>query len=453
MRSRRKVILAAVAVTLILVVAIVVAVRWQMRRSSWQRVVAVARELESLGFPTDPAVYDTYQRGIPAESNAALVYQEAFSTLEAMVEEGRRETEVAGRVDQRTPLDADVLSRIGDHLVARKSVLALLRKAGGLKQSAYPIRWSEVAPSTPLYFLDGLRRSADLLRLAAWHDAETGAGDDALAYLADALRLAQSVRNEPGMVPAACALLVYTQTIQAGLGRVLACSTPSAEALAKFQLELQKAAESLSAAQALKGQNALLLANAARLSRGALTAEEVGGRTDSAGSTQRVEVGRVMSEIPGVVRSTVELALAAESRTPEDLRAVLTFDNGRQGEASETGFSVGVSNLRKLVAITEGVRAELRSGMAAIAYERCRIDTERYPETLEELVPDYLERAPLDPFAHRNLTLMFTNDRLVIYSVGMNFTDDGGLSALHRNNPDAQRGTDGDDVGFVLWRR
>jgi hypothetical protein len=92
------------------------------------------------------------------------------------------------------------------------------------------------------------------------------------------------------------------------------------------------------------------------------------------------------------------------------------------------------------------VRAELRSAAAALAVERFRRRHGRWPERLEDLVPDYLDRVPADPYDGAPLRLRKLADGLVIYSVGANGQDDGGdvdiLLHLDRG---------GQDIGIRLW--
>jgi hypothetical protein len=63
----------------------------------------------------------------------------------------------------------------------------------------------------------------------------------------------------------------------------------------------------------------------------------------------------------------------------------------------------------------------------ACALEHYRSTHDQYPETLEALIPHYVQQLPIDvingsPLKYRRLE----KDRFVLYSVGLNGTDDGG---------------------------
>ena len=74
----------------------------------------------------------------------------------------------------------------------------------------------------------------------------------------------------------------------------------------------------------------------------------------------------------------------------------------------------------------EKKRGPKRTGMAILlacrAYEEM---TGQLPEALEALVPDYLPAVPRDPFDGRSFR--YSAERRLVYSVGENLVDDGGM--------------------------
>lgn len=62
-----------------------------------------------------------------------------------------------------------------------------------------------------------------------------------------------------------------------------------------------------------------------------------------------------------------------------------------------------------------------------VALRRFRADTGGCPETLEQLVPAYLKELPPDPFAGQPLQGRLGNDVWLLYSVGPERDDDGGV--------------------------
>ncbi len=74
----------------------------------------------------------------------------------------------------------------------------------------------------------------------------------------------------------------------------------------------------------------------------------------------------------------------------------------------------------------EQVRRDL--AIAACALARFKLIRGRYPKSLNELGPKWLAAAPMDRFSGKPLKYRRTDDGFVLYSVGMNLRDDGGVA-------------------------
>ena len=68
-----------------------------------------------------------------------------------------------------------------------------------------------------------------------------------------------------------------------------------------------------------------------------------------------------------------------------------------------------------------------RSLRAAVAMERHFRATGERPPALADLVPEYLDAVPIDPFSGRLLQLKVTDDSYLIYATGKDGVDNGGL--------------------------
>jgi len=73
-------------------------------------------------------------------------------------------------------------------------------------------------------------------------------------------------------------------------------------------------------------------------------------------------------------------------------------------------------------------KAEVDALVTVIAVLRFKSDTNQFPESLESLVSaGYLQELPNDPYNDGPLTYRLTKDNFTLYSVGDDFTDDGGV--------------------------
>jgi hypothetical protein len=90
--------------------------------------------------------------------------------------------------------------------------------------------------------------------------------------------------------------------------------------------------------------------------------------------------------------------------------------------------------------------AQHRAARTALAAERFRQATGRFPSRLDELVPTYIAAIPADPFAPaQSLKLTTRPDRWIVYSVGEDETDNGGNVEFDRINKSGPT-----DFGFTL---
>jgi hypothetical protein len=90
-------------------------------------------------------------------------------------------------------------------------------------------------------------------------------------------------------------------------------------------------------------------------------------------------------------------------------------------------------------------QAILRCTATALALERFRLASGRWPASLTEVVPGYLRQVPTDPFDGQPVRLVRFGDRVAIYSVGPDGQDNGGL--FDRTAPLVN----GIDLGVCLW--
>ena len=76
----------------------------------------------------------------------------------------------------------------------------------------------------------------------------------------------------------------------------------------------------------------------------------------------------------------------------------------------------------------------VNEAMVACALERYRAAHGDYPDTLDPRAPSFVQKLPVDLIGGQPLHYRRKNsDNFLLYSVGWNETDDGGVS-IHRDN-------------------
>jgi hypothetical protein len=103
----------------------------------------------------------------------------------------------------------------------------------------------------------------------------------------------------------------------------------------------------------------------------------------------------------------------------------------------------------KLVRLDAEVLAKLQVSRVALEVERWRLaHGGRAPDSLADLVPEFAPSVPTDPFDNNPLRYKKLAKGFVVYSIGPDFTDDGG-----KEKPGNASDTDHYDITFSVERQ
>ena len=90
---------------------------------------------------------------------------------------------------------------------------------------------------------------------------------------------------------------------------------------------------------------------------------------------------------------------------------------------------MGVPNFGHACKTLARTQTLVNEANVACAVERYRAAHGNFPETLELLIPDFIQRLPADVIGGRPLHYRRKgSDKFLLYSVGWNETDDGGVA-------------------------
>jgi hypothetical protein len=96
--------------------------------------------------------------------------------------------------------------------------------------------------------------------------------------------------------------------------------------------------------------------------------------------------------------------------------------------------------------------AHLRTARVGLAILRFRQSTGKLPDRLSELVPAYLGVVPKDPFDGNELRYEKLATGFVVYSIGEDLRDNGGIEQLPRGKRSKGKRSRGWDVTFIVER-
>jgi type II secretory pathway pseudopilin PulG len=128
----------------------------------------------------------------------------------------------------------------------------------------------------------------------------------------------------------------------------------------------------------------------------------------------------------GVMETNIALASLP---APRNL-AITNIFAGVENDAKRNFYilsSLLLPALSKAVLRETESAAWLRLAVVALAIEKFKKSEGHFPENLEDLVPKFLPDLPVDPFDGATLRYRLIEKGYLIYSVGTDGRDDGGL--------------------------
>lgn len=378
-------------------------------------------------LPTSKASGDTREHSRVMDlGQLALEFQNA----------GNRESRPKKDRDSTTPAPTrpEAAKQILDSLQKYSAVVEELRTAGQRPYSRFNIRYGD-GPSTLLPHLAIIKRAALVFQIRAEAELELGQADQALADIKMAIRVSNSITNEPFLI---CGLVriatlhIVLQPIWEGL----ATHRWSEAQLADLQQTLAQFDLLSEFVQVLRGERAgcndmLNQLRGQKLHPDSLSVQQgMGLPMLPAGWVyqNQVLINRIYQEqfISKVDTANRRLE-ASDLATAESLDKELT-----------NGFAPHKILARMLVpAIAKTsikysfAEVSTTEAMLACALERFRLANGRYPEKLEELLPRYLAKVPHDVVGGGPLHYRLESDgQFTLYSIGWNEKDDGGATGF-----------------------
>jgi hypothetical protein len=344
---------------------------------------------------------------------------------------------------QRPDDDTMKILRAG---VANAGTLDVARDLADRPHGRFTVAWSGDLISTMMPHVQKARVVGFALTFDAYLRALDGDGDGALRSCRASLNTGRALGDEPAPISQFIRASGSRRAARAA-ERVLALGEASPKALEEMQRALAGEAEEPLQLTTARAQRVFFYHSLAAMSSGKVSRANFGLRTSVLGQRgdDFIDGTRARAcqaaylhyhnELVEIARLPVEKQQdRLKALTPPPQRLPMLLD--ALARDSEDPSAVRAFHRAK---------AELRCAAAALAAERYRLAKGRWPERLEDLVPDYLPAVPADPFDGRPLRLRRTDDGLMVYSIGPDGEDNGGN--LDRKN----ERTPGSDLGFQLW--
>ena len=353
------------------------------------------------------------------------------------------------------------------------AVIEEVRQAGQLPFSRFPLEYDKANPwQIVLPHLAALKQCAGVLCLRATAEGQAGQTESALADVRLQFKLMDSVRQEPLMISQlvrGALLHLLLQPVWEGLAQ----HQWSESQLAALDAELNRLDFLADYESGMRGDLVFMARETGYLRThpdqflhfydnsglGNLPVNPYSDATMTLLAQGRmIPSGWFYQNQLGSARVLTEFYLPAADMPQHTFAPALV----RQGYDAVKQASQHLSpcNILECLTLQWPVTFDFASKFAhaqssvdlarvALALERCRRAQGQYPESLDALAPQFIAAVPHDIIGGQPLHYRRTDDgQFVLYSVGWNETDDGGVVVRSQSDPAAQDLSRGDWV----WR-
>jgi len=452
----------------------------------------VQRRIKALGLTEDEIAnspklldwYTCYQLYRNDTTDRDVVSELLDNSLDALSSVNRQEVDAAwtrkirggGFIDKNS--DLELLAAW-----VRDNDVVLDRAASVLKREHYwtpLIDWPDgdgllVAMRQP--YNDQLRELAKLFRASLFFASRREDTKTVIRDIHALSRLTKHLSNVPTLIGNLVAISVESQAI-AGLEQVLGNRELGTDTLAQISKTWGPSDRRVSVIDSIDiwercmGLDGLMqLASGQTTFSGLMSGIDVPALIDTMYIDQKFDVNRSLIITQGYYNHFVDILIEpkyaefskrishfeeqCEQRWKQSRNRLIVNVNGRDmlnNSLKNPQYTEALTDLYlsfMTPALSASYRTELRvtssykSAYTAIAVERYRLEHGKLPDTLKDLVPEYISSVPHDPFNGDPLMYRKREAGFVVYSVGTNLKDDSGLDDHAK----------GDSAFVVEWKQ
>jgi hypothetical protein len=450
-RRRRwwRIALGFLALAVVVVVGILIYSRLAMQ-NAWDAAVAEADS----DLPRWRLMeMEADQPALPDNENSALHIITVIPMVRPFsIGNSPKDEAIFEKLPQTARLNHQQEKRIRDELGKFTNGVVKARKLKDMPRGRFPVTYSDDYNSTLIPNHQDTRLVGNVLRYDAFLLAHDGKCDEAVESCHAILNAGRAMEDGPLLISLLIRIAlnsIVTDTLE----RVLAQGSASEEALRIMQAALEQESKDSMWLAAMRGERAGQHYLFDNMRAGKVKVSNLGGMARGGGPAS---VGEWLTDaFPSVMLRYYPEHLRYLNRTVETAKLPIHERVAKMQELeAEVKGTKNVLTRLQAPALSKVHQSEcrsqamLRSAAAGLACERYWMRHKAWPASLDMLVKEKLLAAvPLDPIDGQPLRYRQTKDGIVIYSIGLDKTDnDGNIDREHPAN-------EGVDIGFRLWNK
>lgn len=289
-----------------------------------------------------------------------------------------------------------------------------------------------------------LRNASRVLSLQFYVHLHRGHTGEAIECVLDQMALARALDQEPLLISQLVRIALVSVAISHAK-QVVQCADLSDSEVVRLRAGLRKLEYQSCLQRALVGERTISYT-------ACLDPQQAAGATGMSPGQAKLLSARTPARV-GDATKILEFNLRISEAAEKSLYDA--FQEGIRAEEEMKALSQGVWSKMSYAmtillcpayrqATTAFVRSAAKRDTAdvALAAELYRRQHGKWPDTIEQLVPEFLPAVPIDQFCNHPLKMVSTADEFRVYSVGSDGVDNHG-NISDRDDP-------GSDVGFVV---
>ena len=407
----------------------------------WNQDLASQSRLAGLRAEACARALSVAPTRVPPDQNAAPLYRDAFTILSEIDDWPSEWNEKWTKwIQWDEPLDLDTSDpELVAYVNGMESATALLREAAAKPGCYFDRDYGRPRIDMLLPEMAGFQNGSRLLAVSARVKATNGQPEAAVANLQAMFRMTWHVEQDPLLISGLVAMANDSYAVRT-LEALMADGHITVETLklgpTQFYNETLPRALRMEEAFGLTLFSDLLLSDPATVA--GLRAVDAG-----LGGLDRV-IASPAFELTGCAAAYRVFVLPAEvgfymhaMHRYQNMTAMPYHEAHEQWDTMDKEVQQGkeMGLLSRLLfpalrsAVLHTVRADARRGLArlALAVERCRVGKGAYPDSLDAVAPAFLPAVPRDPFDGKPLRMVRRDGHIVLYSVGKDLKDEGGV--------------------------
>ncbi|MHC4192607.1 MAG: hypothetical protein ACYS8I_00705 [Planctomycetota bacterium] len=416
----------------LIICCVILACYLLFRHSLKSHVRTKLKDIRAAGYPVTFAELDAWYSIPDLEENAADVITNAFAYYTEWDYEKRKFLPIVGdeKLPPRTePLADETKSLIAVYLSDNQAALELLHKGARIEHCRYPVDLSRGFDFL-LHPLANIKKGVIFLHLEAVLNVENREPELAVHSIESIFGISRSLTKEPLLISQLVNIACKALAVEA-LERAVNRTEFTDVQLARLSDMLADARNLSTLSRAFVGEQCFAIA---AFERPSVLIDYLGLPGRPPGSPAR-RVVVAFYTLTGLLEknAVVYLDLMSDCIEAYELPPHQRQKAFRSIEAKVNSLSQihafvrqSMSAIPRCVTRELNHIAKLRSAQTALAVQRYRLAEGRLPGALADLVPDYLDTVPLDPFDGNDLRYKKLNVGFVVYSIGEDGKDDGG---------------------------